>query len=226
MLRDILEDADGKPKQSDILNLLMKELKRIKVAENRDEPFKKGIATNYLAEDTYYVWNAKDNRSRRDNWKQTRYVRSDSKPGYLRPSSRGNYVRDNSNYRRGSNIRAGWLPGGKFTGPRNNSKQGGRIPSKTPERQKSELFKKVETLEKDIIKELKGKVINGHFVEEEVIVDVKYMNAGVPRMMLIDSGAPKSVVSKEWIEGYLKNMKVSEDEIEMKSCCRIFMEIT
>ena len=30
------------------------------------------------------------------------------------------------------------------------------------------------------------------------------MNAGPPRMMLIDSGATKSVVSKEWIEGYLK----------------------
>ena len=87
------------------------------------------------------------------------------------------------------------------------------------------MFQKVETLEKDMkeIKQtLKGKVINGHFVEEEVIVDVKYMNAGAPRMMLIDSGAPKSVVSKEWIEGYLKDMKVGEDEIEKKSCCRHF----
>ena len=48
------------------------------------------------------------------------------------------------------------------------------------------------------------------------------MNAGAPRMMLINSGAPKSVVSKEWIEGYLKDMKVGEDEIEKKSCCRRF----
>ena len=147
MLRDILEDADGNPKEGNILDMMKKELKRMKVAENREEPFKKGIATNYLAEDTYYVWNAEDNRSRRDNWKQTRYVRSDSKPGYLRPSSRGNYVRDNSSYRRGSNVRAGLLPGGKFTGPsRNNSKTGGRVQSKTPERQKSKLFKKVENL--------------------------------------------------------------------------------
>ena len=37
MLRDILEDADGKPKEGDILNLLKKELKRIKEAENRDQ---------------------------------------------------------------------------------------------------------------------------------------------------------------------------------------------
>ncbi len=75
----------------------------MKVAENREEPFKdkKGIATNYLDDDTYFVWNAEDHRSRRDNWKQTRYVRSDSRPGYLRTASRGNYVRENSNYRRG-----------------------------------------------------------------------------------------------------------------------------
>ena len=86
------------------------------------------------------------------------------------------------------------------------------------------FFKKVETLEKDmkeLKKMLKGKLIN-HFVEDEVIVDVKYINAGASRMMLIDSGAPKSVVSKEWIEAYLKDMKVGGDEIEKKSCCKHF----
>ena len=176
ILRDILEDADGNPKEGDTLELMKKELKRMKVVENREEPFKKGIATNYL-EDIHYVWNADDNRSRRDNWKRDKYVRSDSRPGYLRTASRGNYVRDNSSFRRNSNVRAGSMPGGKFTGPsRTNSKTGGRFPSKTPERQKSELFKKVENLEKDNkeikktmeeLKEiLKGRVINGHFVEE------------------------------------------------------------
>ena len=177
MLRDILEDADGNPRAGEILELMKKELKRMKVVENREEPFKKGIATNYL-EDIHYVRNADDNRSRRDNWKRDKYVRSDSRPGYLRTASRGNYVRDNSSFRRNSNVRTGSVPG-KFTGPsRNNSKNGGRFPSKTPERQKSELFKKVENLEKDNkeikktmeeLKEiLKGKVINGHFVGEEV----------------------------------------------------------
>ena len=41
MLRDILEDEDGKPKEGDTLELMKKELKRMKVAENRDEPFQK-----------------------------------------------------------------------------------------------------------------------------------------------------------------------------------------
>ena len=59
-------------------------------------------------------------------------------------------MRDNSKFRRGSNIRSGSLPGGKFTGPRNTSKQGVRNPSKLQERQKGETFKKVECLEKDM----------------------------------------------------------------------------
>ena len=76
ILRDILEDADGNPKAGDTLELMKKELKRMKVVENREEPFKKGIATNYR-EDVYYVQNTDDNRSRRDNWNRDKYVRSE-----------------------------------------------------------------------------------------------------------------------------------------------------
>ena len=43
---------------------------------------------------------------------------------------------------------------------------------------------------KEIKEMLKDKFVNTQFVEEEVKVDVKFMNAGAPRMMLIDSGAP------------------------------------
>ena len=154
-----------------------------------------------------------------------KYVRSESKPGYLRTASRGNYVRDNSSFRRNSNWRTGSMPG-KFTGPpRTNSKTGARGPSKRPERQKNELFKKVENLEKDMkeMKEmLKGKVINGHFLEEEVVINVNFINDGAARMMLVDCGVPKLVVSTEWIEGYLKDMKVDESEIKRRSCCRRF----
>ncbi len=69
---------------------------------------------------------------------------------------------------------------------------------------------------------LKGKVINGHFVEEEVVIDVNFINDGSARMMIVDCGAAKSVVSREWIEGYLKDMKVDESKIRRKSCCRRF----
>ena len=42
----------------------------MKVAENREEPFKekKGTTTYYLVDDTYYVQNTEDNRSRRDKY--------------------------------------------------------------------------------------------------------------------------------------------------------------
>ena len=82
ILRDILEDVDGNPKEGDTLEMMKKELKKMKVAENREEPFKekKGTTTNYLEDDTYFVQNAEDRRSRRGNWKPTRYVRSDSRP--------------------------------------------------------------------------------------------------------------------------------------------------
>ena len=52
---------------------------------------------------------------------------------------------------------------------------------------------------KEIKEMLKGKFVYKQFVEEEVIVDVKFINDSAPRMMLIDCGAPKSVVSKDWM---------------------------
>ena len=41
-------------------------------------------------------------------------------------------------------------------------------------------------------------------------------------MMLRHSGAPKSVVSKKWIEGYLRDMKVDEEDIRRMSSYRRF----
>ena len=42
---------------------------------------------------------------------------------------------------------------------------------------------------------LKNKLIDTQFVEEEIVIDVKYVNVGADRMMLIYSGASKSIVS-------------------------------
>ena len=48
------------------------------------------------------------------------------------------------------------LPGGKFTGPsRNNSKPGGRVQSKTPEKKADNLYKMVKNLEVKVDKEMK-----------------------------------------------------------------------
>ena len=67
------------------------------------------------------------------------------------------------------------------------------------------MFKKVElieqklpTLEKSIntvLEMMKKKTVNTQFVKEEIIIDVKYVEKNVDNMMIIDSGAPVSIVS-------------------------------
>ena len=101
-----------------------------------------------------------------------------------------------------------------------------RSQSKSLERPKSEMFKKVEKIEKEIeefkksqdeIKEML-KTINTQYVEEEIVIDVKYVNKGQERMMLIDSSAPKSIVSSRWFKGYLKDAKVDEESMKRRLC--------
>ena len=72
-LKDVIEDIDGNPKGGNTLEQLKKELRRIKVAENRKEPFT----------DTFYVQNPED-RSRRGKWDAKKFVRSNSRSGYFR----------------------------------------------------------------------------------------------------------------------------------------------
>merc|ERR1711984_50907 len=63
-LKDILEESDGRPKRGNTAELMKRELKRLKVAENREEPFapfsNKDTITNYVRT---------DQRSRFDNWR-------------------------------------------------------------------------------------------------------------------------------------------------------------
>ena len=61
------------------------------------------------------------------------------------------------------------------------------------------MFKKVElieqklpTLEKlinTVLEMMKKKMVNTQFVEEEIIIDVKYVEKNVDNRMIIDSGA-------------------------------------
>ena len=124
------------------------------------------------------------------------FVRSDSNPRFFRTASKNTYVRDNSKFsRQGSNFRDNSRLGSKYrqdSNARSRSfvKQGGtsRGQSKSQERPKSEMFTKVENLEKEFkkfkksqneIKEiLKNKLISTQFVEEEIVIDVKYLNEG------------------------------------------------
>ena len=65
------------------------------------------------------------------------------------------------------------------------------------------MFKKVEKIEKkneefekslNEIKEML-KTINKHYLEEEIVIDVKYVKEGQEKVILIDNGATKLIVS-------------------------------
>ena len=118
----MIEDVNGNPRVGDTLELMNKALRKMKVVENREEPFQNENTT-------YYVWNTEDNRRRRDKLKPTNYIRSDSPGwlGYLRTASRNKYVRDSSKFRKGSDIR-----------------------SELPEGEESEMKNVIEKLKNDI----------------------------------------------------------------------------
>ena len=54
-LKDMIEDVNGNPKDGDTLELMKKELRKMKAVENREEPFKNENTT-------YYKGNTDDNR--------------------------------------------------------------------------------------------------------------------------------------------------------------------
>ena len=69
---------------------------------------------------------------------------------------------------------------------------------------------------------LKNKLISIQFVEEEIMLDVKYVNEGTEPMMLIDNGAPKLIVSFTRLEGYLQDAKISKENVERRNCAKRF----
>merc|ERR1712030_187114 len=69
-LKDILEDKDGKPKGGDTTEQMKKELKRLKIVDNREEPFAKETITNYVRNE--------DNR-----------ISFDGNPKFFRTASKG-----------------------------------------------------------------------------------------------------------------------------------------
>ena len=126
-------------------------------------------------------------------------------PKYFRTASRKKWIRDDSKFGGRSSsrpFRDGSKPGSKF-----------RNGSKSVERPKSDLFKKVEVIEKDnaemkkssiamkkaidiqsiciknVEEMMKKLTINTKYVEEEIVIDVKYVEKDIENMMVIDSGA-------------------------------------
>jgi len=89
------------------------------------------------------------------------------------------------------------------------------------------LFKKVELNEQKLDKvekpiknmeEMMKKItINSKFVEEEIVIDVQYVEKDIENMMMINSGAPVSLVSSDWFKQYVKEAKIDDEEIKKSS---------
>ena len=151
-LKDILEDADGNPKPGNTMEAMKKELKKLKVAENREEPFAKETKTFYTKNE--------ENRSRYDryeNWKNNLksngYKRSESNPRFFKTAYKGRWIRADSKFGGRSRSR----PNSRFRNEsqqrfRNESQQRNKFRniSKSTERPKSDLSKNVEQNEKKI----------------------------------------------------------------------------
>ena len=60
------------------------------------------------------------------------------------------------------------------------------------------------------------------FIEEEIVIDIKYVDKSVVDHMIIDSGAPVLIVSSKWLKKYLRDAKVEDEEVKKKSCARRF----
>ena len=81
---------------------------------------------------------------------------------------------------------------------------------------KIEVIKKDSVMMKNSIKNveemIKKMTINTKYVEEEIVIDVKYVEKERENVMIVDSGAPVSLVSSEWFGKYLKEAKVDSEE--------------
>ena len=56
--------------------------------------------------------------------------------------------------------------------------------------------------------------VSTKYVEEEIVIDIKFVEKDVENMMVIDSGAPISLVSQAWFEKYMELAKIDEEEVK------------
>merc|ERR1712030_240225 len=210
-LKDILEDQDGKPSSGITTEQMRRELKRLKIVDHREEPFANRDTTTHYVRD--YDRSRYDNW--RNKIQSEGFRRSESNPKFFRTASKGRYHRDNSRFGGRSNSRpnnsssqyGNSRPYRDTSRIRSQSRNRGRSPGKSnwnreksAEKPKSDLVKKVEGIKKELstikqsvggikkIEEMLKKVtISTQYVEEEVFIDIQYVQKEFDNSMIIDS---------------------------------------
>ena len=59
-------------------------------------------------------------------------------------------------------------------------------------------------------------------MEEEIFIDVKYVQKELENSMIIDSGAPVSLISSTWLKNYIEEAKVEDESVLKTSSNRRF----
>ena len=153
--------------------------------------------------------------SRYDNWKKSgdfrNFRRSESKPGWYRTESKKRWMRLNSQQLR------------SFSRKRED-----RSMSRSGDKQNfvsnKDIMEELKKIKVDVA-ELKQKAVNVALVEEEE-VEVKDVFFAEDKektdMMILDLGAPYSLVGKEWMSKYMKEQGMDIGDLEKKECCKKF----
>ena len=82
------------------------------------------------------------------------------------------------------------------------------------------IEKKVEKLDKvekkldNILEMITKNLVNVKFVEEEIVIDVKFVDETRGSKMIVDSGAPLSIVSERWFKRYIEEKVVDEKDLK------------
>ena len=60
------------------------------------------------------------------------------------------------------------------------------------------------------------------YMEEEIVVDVKFVDTRRGTKMIVDILAPLSLVSMSWMKRYQEENQVDEKEMKYRNCVRRF----
>lgn len=81
-------------------------------------------------------------------------------------------------------------------------------------------MEEVGTLVCKILDMLKQNPVNKEDVEEEIVIDLKFLDTSIGSKMIVDSGVPLSIVCSRRLKYTSKKQKINETLLEYKNCVR------
>ena len=243
-MMEIVEKGDRSPKgENELMDGLRKEFMRSKVEGKRTGIVATDVSSTYYAEDSRSGYDGRrrdgDSRSRfgagsssrtrfdrersngsrssrYDEWKKSkdfgRYQRSDSRPGFYRTASRGNYQKSRSFSSKPTDNRK-----------RSFSRTGEFVTNK-------QLMEELKKIKLDVVgavvDELKKRPLNVAIVEQEEVEvsNVFFTDEEKQKndLMIVDLGAPCSLVGKRWLETYVAGHGIEVADLKMERCLKKF----